>query len=93
MQIERGRRIVEVLKQPQYEPMPVENQVAILYAVTQGYLDDVAPEKVAEWENGFHKYLNSTRQDVLGAIKEKKVLDEAEEKILRGAIEEYKKAG
>jgi len=90
-QIERGRRIVEVLKQPQYQPMPVENQVAILYAVTQGFLDDVAPEKVAEWENEFHRYLNSTRQDVLAMIKEKKVLDEAGEKLLREAVEEYKR--
>jgi F-type H+-transporting ATPase subunit alpha len=90
-QIERGRRIVEVLKQPQYEPMPVENQVAILYAVTNGYLDDVSPEKVAAWENEFHRYLNSTRQDVLGMIKEKKVIDESTEKLLQEAIGEYKK--
>ena len=90
-QIERGRRIVEVLKQPQYEPMPVENQVAILYAVTNGYLDDVEPEKVASWENEFHRYLNSTRQDVLAIIKNKKVLDEAGEKLLQEAIGEYKR--
>ena len=71
--------------------MPVENQVAILYAVTNGYLDDVEPEKVASCENEFHRYLNSTRQDVLAIIKNKKVLDEAGEKLLQEAIGEYKR--
>ncbi|MEK7211772.1 MAG: F0F1 ATP synthase subunit alpha [Patescibacteria group bacterium] len=91
LQIERGRRIVEVLKQPQYAPMPVENQVAILYAVTNGYLDDAPVEKISGWEDGFHKYLNTARQDVLNYIKDKKVLDEAGEKLLQEAIGEYKK--
>ena len=89
-QIERGRRTVEVLKQDQYVPMPVENQVAIIYALTNGYLDDVAVEKVQNWEAEFHKYMKDMKRDVLELIKEKKELTEEVENALKKAIEEYK---
>jgi len=89
-QIERGRRTVEILKQDQYVPMSVENQVAILFALTNGYLDDVAVENVQKWEGEFHKYMKDMKSDVLGLIKEKKELTEDVEKALRKAIEEYK---
>lgn len=90
-QIERGRRTIEILKQPQYIPMPVENQVAILYAVTNGFLDDVPTDKVNEWEKGFHEYLNTARSDVLKLMMEKKELSKEVEEKLREAIVEYKK--
>jgi len=89
-QIERGRRTVEVLKQDQYVPMPVENQVAILYALVGGYLDDVPVEKVQKWEEEFHKYMKDMKGDALKLIAEKKELTEAVEKKLKKAIEEYK---
>ncbi len=89
-QIERGRRTVEVLKQDQYAPMPVENQVAVLYALTNGHLDDVPVEKVQNWEAEFLKYMNEAKGDILGLIKEKKELTEEVESALKKAIEEYK---
>lgn len=90
-QIERGRRTVEVLKQLQYEPMPVANQVAILYAVTNGYLDDVKTESVREWEDKFHKYLNTARKATVDLLTEKKELTPELEKQLKETILEFKK--
>src|ERR671929_149236 len=55
--LDRGARLVEVLKQPQYKPMPVEQQVMIIYAVTNGFLDDIAVERVSQWERGFHQFM------------------------------------
>ena len=89
-QIERGRRTVEILKQDQYEPMPMQNQVAILYALTNGFLDDVAVEKVKAWENDFQKYLKSSAKEVLDLIAEKKELSEEVVKVLEKAIKEFK---
>jgi F-type H+-transporting ATPase subunit alpha len=88
--IERGRRTVEILKQGQYEPMDVSHQVAIIYAVINGFLDDVAVEQVANWERDFHKYLDSSAKAVLDLISDKKDLtDEVQEK-LKGVIKEFK---
>jgi F-type H+/Na+-transporting ATPase subunit alpha len=89
-QIDRGQRTVEVLKQDQYVPMPVEHQVAILYALTSGYLDDVPVEKVQKWEEEFHKYMKDMKGDVLKLVAEKKELTEEVENALQKAIEEYK---
>jgi F-type H+/Na+-transporting ATPase subunit alpha len=88
--IEQGRRTVEVLKQDQYEPMPVENQVAIIYAVTNGFLDDVAVEKVQTWEKDFHKYLSSSHRDVLKLIAEKKELSDDVVAKLEKSIKDFK---
>src|SRR5207302_5619234 len=71
-QLARGERVVEVLKQPQYRPMPVENQVAIIYAVTNGYLDQIPVEQVRAWERGFHEYLGSRQPDILSAVRTEK---------------------
>ncbi len=90
-QIERGKRTIEILKQGQYEPMPVENQVAILYALTQGHLDDVAIENVGGWEENFHKYLISQNKNTLDLIREKKELTGKVADKLTKAIEEFKK--
>jgi F-type H+-transporting ATPase subunit alpha len=89
-QIERGRRTVEVLKQGQYVPMSVEHQVAILYALTNSYLDDVDVEKVPAWEEEFHAYFKDMKSNVLELIKEKKELTSEVENALKKAIEEYK---
>lgn len=88
--IEQGKRTVEVLKQDQFEPMPVENQVAIIYAVTKGFLDDVAVEKVRDWEKDFHKYLETSAKDVLELISEKKELSDEVVAGLEKVIKEFK---
>jgi len=89
-QIERGKRTVEVLKQAQYEPIPVENQVAVLYALTQGYIDDIKTEKVSDWERNFHKYMKSTHKETLDLIKKEQDLSDKIIKKLKKAIEGFK---
>ncbi|HCU70411.1 MAG TPA: F0F1 ATP synthase subunit alpha [Candidatus Moranbacteria bacterium] len=89
-QIERGRRTVEILKQDQYEPMPMEQQVSILYALTNGFVDDVVVEKVKAWENDFQKYMKSSGKEVLTLIAEKKELSEEVVASLEKAIKEFK---
>src|SRR5688572_28634381 len=73
-QLARGARTVELLKQPQYQPMPVENQVVVIFAVTNGYLDQIEVEKVREWERGFHETLAAKHTGMMGALREKKAL-------------------
>ncbi len=67
-QLDRGRRVVEVLKQPQYEPMPVAEQVVAIYAVTEGYMDDVEPSDIAEFEAGLLEYVRSRHGSLLSEI-------------------------
>jgi len=89
-QIERGRRTVEVLKQDQFVPMPVENQVAIIYSLINGFLDDVPVEKIKDWENHFHKFLETQAKDVLDLILKKKELSDDVVKALEKAIKDFK---
>ena len=89
-QLERGLRLQEILKQPQYQPMPLEQQVMIIFAGTQGYLDDVPVDKVREWEEAFHRFMASTYPEVGQRIRETKDLDEETERMLREAIEAFK---
>jgi F-type H+-transporting ATPase subunit alpha len=89
-QLERGKRLTEILKQGQYEPMPIENQVAIIYAATNGYLDDLETGKIKEWENKFHLYLKTSGQEVLNLILEKKDLTPDIEEKLKKLIEDFK---
>ncbi len=88
-QLARGSRIVEVLKQPQYQPMPVQQQVMIIYAATNGYLDDVEIEDIREWEHGFHEFMKANHPDVGAGIRDTGVLDENVEASLKKGIEEY----
>jgi len=81
---------VEILKQGQYEPMAMENQVAILYALTNGFLDDVAVEKVKNWENDFQKYLKSSAKEFLSLIADKKELTEDVVAKLEKVIKDFK---
>ncbi len=88
-QLARGERTVEVLKQGQYQPMPVENQVCAIYAVTQGHLDDVEVRHVKRWERGFHAFLSTHHDDVLAGIRETdRLSDEVAERLV-AAIGEY----
>ncbi|MFH1078502.1 MAG: F0F1 ATP synthase subunit alpha [Patescibacteria group bacterium] len=74
-QIERGRHTVEVLKQGQFVPMSLEHQVAVLYAVTKGFMDEIPLDRMRAWEDGFHAHLDNECADLLATIREKKVLD------------------
>src|SRR5690606_12082562 len=78
-QLARGQRSVEILKQAQYSPMSVENQVAIIYALTNGYLDEVDPEQIQSWERDFHIFLRANHADLLGDIREQRVLSKENE--------------
>jgi F-type H+-transporting ATPase subunit alpha len=89
-QIERGRRTVEILKQEQYVPMPVENQVAIIYALINGFLDDVPVEKIKDWENHFHKFMKAQGKEALGLIQKEKDLTEKVEIRLKKSIQDFK---
>jgi F-type H+-transporting ATPase subunit alpha len=89
-QIERGKRLTEILKQKQGSPLPVEHQVCIIYAGISGYLDDVPVEEISAWERKFHEYLTTRGKKLMDMILEKKELNEVIEKLLRETIEEYK---
>src|SRR5437764_9240650 len=88
--LDRGTRVQEVLKQPQYQPLPVENQVAIIYAVNNGYLDDVPVERVKEFEQGLYEFLGASHAEILQEIREKQVLTDELNAALAAAIKEYK---
>jgi F-type H+-transporting ATPase subunit alpha len=92
-QLARGARIVEVLKQPQYRPMPVEQQVMIIYAVTNGFLDDVDVAKIRDWERGFHEFMASSHAGIAEEIRTRKALSDDLGKRLGAAITEYKTLG
>ena len=91
-QLERGARTVEALKQGQYMPMTTEDQVMILYAVTNGFIDDVATEKVRAWEKGFHEYMKAQFPQVGDNIRNEKKISDATEAELKRGIEQYKKS-
>jgi len=88
-QLARGERTMEVLKQPQYQPMGVAHQVAAIYAVTNGFLSEVPVERVQAWERGFHEYLDTQHPDVIQGLREEKDLTEELEERLTFAIEEF----
>ncbi|HSW30908.1 MAG TPA: F0F1 ATP synthase subunit alpha [Longimicrobiales bacterium] len=88
-QLARGSRTVELLKQPQYQPMPVQNQVCAIYAVTNGYLDGIPVSQVREWERGFHAHMESRGVDVLHAVRDTKELGKELEAKLVEAIKAY----
>jgi F-type H+-transporting ATPase subunit alpha len=89
-QLARGARLVEVLKQPQYQPVPVERQVAIIYAVTNGYLDDVDLKQIRQWERDFLEYVANAPGNILEGIRTKKALDAELTASLKAAIEAFK---
>ena len=88
--LDRGARLVELLKQPQYQPMPAQEQVASIWAATHGHMDDVPVDQVRRFETEMLTFLRDTRKDVLDAIKDKKVIDEAVESALTEAVAAFK---
>ncbi len=89
-QLERGKRTTEVLKQPQYVPMPLHKQVMILYAAINGYLDDVPVEKISAFEEAFHRFMENSHPEIGSRISEEKDLSPEIEEELKKAIAEFK---
>ncbi|MCF7635212.1 MAG: ATP synthase F1, alpha subunit [Dehalococcoides mccartyi] len=91
MQLERGQRITEVLKQGQYQPVPMANQVAILYAALNGYLDSVEVAKVRDFESGLYRFLEANFASVLNNITKENAISAETETALKTALDDYKK--
>jgi F-type H+-transporting ATPase subunit alpha len=89
-QLERGARLVEILKQPQYKPMPIEQQVTIIYAGYNGYLDDVAIGSIRKFEDQFHPYMAENYPDIMEKIRRTKDMDKDVEEALGKAITAFK---
>ncbi|MCL0107584.1 F0F1 ATP synthase subunit alpha [Peptococcaceae bacterium] len=89
--LNRGARCMEILKQPQYQPMPVEEQVMVIFAATRGYLDDIPLEKVKEFEQGLLQFLRKEKPEIGKSIREAKKIEPDTEEKLKAAIEEFKK--
>jgi F-type H+/Na+-transporting ATPase subunit alpha len=89
-QLDRGARLVELLKQPQYQPMRFEQQVIVIYAATQGYLDDIAIPRVQEFQNELLRYIQDNQPSITMDIAEKKELPEQVEQSLKQAISDFK---
>ncbi|MEM7809290.1 MAG: hypothetical protein AAF561_14365, partial [Planctomycetota bacterium] len=88
-QLDRGARLVELLKQPQYQPMPFEQQVMVIYAATKGYLDDVEVNRVREWQDGFLAYVDQSHSTVRSTLVETKALGDDVVEGLDKAIGEF----
>ena len=89
-QLTRGQKMVEILKQGQYAPLPVEKQVMIVYAATNGYLDDIPTEAVGRFEAEFYKFLDENFAKLVSELRDKKDIDEAFTGELKKAIEKFK---
>jgi F-type H+-transporting ATPase subunit alpha len=91
-QLERGKRMTELLKQGQYEPMPIAQQVIVLFAGANGYVDNVSVDKVNTFEKELVRFLNSSHPELEQAIAKEKTVSDDTEKRLRAAIDEFKKS-
>jgi len=89
-QLNRGRRMQEILKQPQYEPMSLENQVVVIYAGTNGFADGVAIERMRAWETALVRYMETSHSEIGRDISEKKRITDDNETKLRAALETFK---
>jgi F-type H+-transporting ATPase subunit alpha len=89
-QLTRGQRMQEILKQPQYEPMSLENQVMVIFAGTNGYADAVPVERIKKWEADLIRYLAASHPDIGKDIAEKKQITPDNEKKLREALDVFR---
>jgi len=89
-QLNRGSRLVEILKQPQFHPLTAAQQVSIVFAGTKGFLDDIDVKQVQAFEAGFHEYMAANGKGILDAIMQKKALDDEISRNLTDAINDYK---
>jgi F-type H+-transporting ATPase subunit alpha len=90
-QLDRGARTVEILKQPQYQPMPVEKQIMVIYAVTNGFLDAIPVNEIRSWETGFLDFANAQYPQIASNLKQQKALSKEIEADLKNAIEAFNK--
>ena len=90
-QLTRGEKTTEILKQPQFQPLPVEKQVVIIWAATNGLLDDVETNRIGEFESGLYRYLEAGYEDVLTTIATEKVLSDDTIVKLEAAVAEFKR--
>lgn len=88
-QLTRGQRLVQILKQPQYQPLPMEKQVTILFAGTRGYLDNFPIDVVAKYEAGLYPFIEERFPKVFAGLKEKQQITEDLEKLMKSALEAY----
>jgi len=88
--LERGKRVVEVFKQPQFNPVPVEVQAAVLWAVQNNFFDDVPVDKVKDFQNKLTDFLNTRKADVLTKIRTEKAINDALAGLLKAAVSEFK---
>jgi F-type H+-transporting ATPase subunit alpha len=89
-QLERGQRLVEILKQPAHQPLPVEKQVVIIYAGTRGYLDDIPVKAVRKFEEELYPFIETKYPQIFENIRTKQKIDEETEELLKKALEEFK---
>jgi F-type H+-transporting ATPase subunit alpha len=88
-QLERGARLVEILKQGQYVPLPVEKQIVIIYAGTKGYVDRLEIAQIAAYEKGLYDFIEKKYPGIYESLRAKKALDDDTEKTLKKALEEF----
>ncbi|MEW6162647.1 MAG: F0F1 ATP synthase subunit alpha, partial [Nitrospirota bacterium] len=89
-QLERGIRMVELLKQDQYIPMPVDEQIMLIFAGTEGHLDDLPVGSIRAFEDGFLRYYRAEKQDLKKELKEKRIIDEGLKPKMTEAITTFK---
>jgi len=89
-QLNRGKRLVEILKQDQYQPLPFSKQIVIIFAGTNGYLDDLEVEQVRSFSDGLNQYLDAMGSKLLDAIMQKKTIDDALKAEIEKTLKEYK---
>jgi F-type H+-transporting ATPase subunit alpha len=87
--LNRGERLTAILKQEELDPMPVEEQVVVLYAATNGYLDDIETDAVMDWERQFRDFMRDTHGDLLEPIRSEQQLSDENEEKLREAVEHF----
>ena len=88
-QLTRGERLVEILKQPQYQPLPLEKQVSILFAGTKGYLDALPVNVLAKYEAGLYQFIESRYPQIFSGIAEEKKITDELEQLMNKALTEY----
>ncbi len=91
-QINRGARLVEILKQPQYQPLPMEKEITILFAGAKGYLDEFPVDALRAYEDGLYPFIESKHPGVFAELKEKKAIDDSLDAKMKKALDEYREA-
>ena len=91
-QLRRGEKVTEIMKQPQYQPLPLEKEVVIIFAATNGFIDDVPKERVADFERDLYRFMDSVGKNVSAKIAKDKAWSAEIEKEVRAMLDEFKRA-